>query len=313
MAKYVGKRLVYMLITLFVIVVLTFTLMKLLPGSPFDTERFSKLTVEQQEAALARYGLDQPIYVQFLKYLGNMLRGDFGTSFYYTNMPVTKVIFSRLGPSMLVGAQAILLGLAIGLSLGIVAACRHNGVVDNFTMIVAVLGISVPNFVVAALLQSYVGLKLGWLPVGFWKSWACSVLPSIALCFQPLATSARFIRAETLDVLQQDYIVTARSKGMSQARLLAMHTLRNSIIPVVTLMASMVVNLLTGSLAIESIFSIPGIGGLFTESVKNNDYNVIMGLTMFYSAFYMIAILVVDVAYSLIDPRIRISAGKGGE
>ena len=313
MAKYVGKRLVYMLITLFVIVVLTFTLMKLLPGSPFDTERFSKLTVEQQEAALARYGLDQPIYVQFLKYLGNMLRGDFGTSFYYTNMPVTKVIFSRLGPSMLVGAQAILLGLAIGLSLGIVAACRHNGVVDNFTMIVAVLGISVPNFVVAALLQYYVGRKLGWLPVGFWKSWACSVLPSIALCFQPLATSARFIRAETLDVLQQDYIVTARSKGMSQARLLAMHTLRNSIIPVVTLMASMVVNLLTGSLAIESIFSIPGIGGLFTESVKNNDYNVIMGLTMFYSAFYMIAILVVDVAYSLIDPRIRISAGKGGE
>lgn len=313
MAKYVGKRLVYMLITLFVIVVLTFTLMKLLPGTPFDTERFSKLTVEQQEAALARYGLDQPIYVQFLKYLGNMLRGDFGTSFYYTNMPVTKVIFSRLGPSMLVGAQAILLGLAIGLSLGIVAACRHNGVVDNFTMIVAVLGISVPNFVVAALLQYYVGLKLGWLPVGFWKSWACSVLPSIALCFQPLATSARFIRAETLDVLQQDYITTARSKGMSQARLLVMHTLRNSIIPVVTLMASMVVNLLTGSLAIESIFSIPGIGGLFTESVKNNDYNVIMGLTMFYSAFYMIAILVVDVAYSLIDPRIRISAGKGGE
>ena len=313
MAKYVGKRLVYMLVTLFVIVVLTFTLMKLLPGSPFDTERFAKLTVEQQEAALARYGLDQPIYVQFLKYLGNMLRGDFGTSFYYTNMPVTKVIFSRLGPSMLVGAQAILLGLAIGLSLGIVAACRHNGVVDNLTMIIAVLGISVPNFVVAALLQYYVGLKLGWLPVGFWKSWACSVLPSVALCFQPLATSARFIRAETLDVLQQDYITTARSKGMSQARLLVMHTLRNSIIPVVTLMASMVVNLLTGSLAIESIFSIPGIGGLFTESVKNNDYNVIMGLTMFYSAFYMVAILVVDVAYSLIDPRIRISAGKGGE
>lgn len=313
MSKYIGKRLVYMFFTLLVIVVLTFTLMKLLPGSPFDTERFSKLTVEQQEAALARYGLDQPIYVQFFKYLNNMLRGDFGTSFYYTNLPVTEVIISRLGPSMLIGAQALLLGLAIGLSLGIVAACRHNGAVDNLTMIIAVLGISVPNFVVAALLQYYVGLKLGWLPVAFWKSWACSVLPSIALCFQPLATSARFIRAETLDVLQQDYITTARSKGMSQARLLLMHTLRNSIIPVVTLMAGMVVNLLTGSLAIESIFSIPGIGGLFTESVKNNDYNVIMGLTMFYSAFYMISILVVDVAYSLIDPRIRISAERGGE
>ena len=313
MARYIGKRLLYMVVTLFVIVVLTFTLMKILPGSPFDADRFSKMTPEQQATALAKYGLDQPIYVQFLKYLGNMLRGDFGTSFFYTDMPVTTVIISRLGPSMLVGAQAILIGLAIGLSLGIVAACRHNGVVDNATMVIAVLGISVPNFVAAAMLQYYVGLKLGWLPIGFWKSWSCSVLPSVALCFSPLATAARFIRAETLDVLQQDYIVTARSKGMSQARLLIFHTLRNSIIPVVTIMGAMVVNLLTGSLAIESIFSIPGIGGLFTDSVKNNDYNVIMGLTMFYSAFYMIAILVTDVAYGLIDPRIRIAGEKGGE
>ena len=313
MARYIGKRLLYMVVTLFVIVVLTFTLMKILPGSPFDADRFSKMTPEQQATALAKYGLDQPIFVQFMKYLGNMLRGDFGTSFFYTDMPVTTVIISRLGPSMLVGAQAILIGLAIGLSLGIVAACRHNGVVDNATMVIAVLGISVPNFVAAAMLQYYVGLKLGWLPIGFWKSWSCSVLPSVALCFSPLATAARFIRAETLDVLQQDYIVTARSKGMSQARLLIFHTLRNSIIPVVTIMGAMVVNLLTGSLAIESIFSIPGIGGLFTDSVKNNDYNVIMGLTMFYSAFYMIAILVTDVAYGLIDPRIRIAGEKGGE
>ena len=313
MAKYIGKRLLYMIVTLFVIVVLTFVLMKILPGSPFDTERFEKLTPEQQAAALERYGLDKPIPVQFLRYLGNTLRGDLGTSFYYTNIPVTRVIFSRLGPSMLVGAQAILVGLAIGLSLGIIAACRHNGFVDNFTMVLAVLGISVPNFVVAALLQYYVGLKLGWLPIGFWKTWSCSVLPSLALCFQPLATSARFIRTETLDVLQQDYIVTARSKGMTQARLLLKHTLRNSIIPVITIMASMVVNLLTGSLAIESIFSIPGIGGLFTESVKNNDYNVSMGLTMFYSLFYMLTILLADVTYSMVDPRIRIAGEKGGE
>ena len=313
MARYIGKRLIYMVVTLFVIVVLTFTLMKILPGSPFDPERFERLTEDKKAETLARYGLDQPIYAQFLKYLGNTVRGDLGTSFYYTNIPVTKVIFSRLGPSMLVGAQAILLGLAIGLSLGIVAACRHNGFVDNFTMVLAVLGISVPNFVMAALLQYYVGLKLGWLPIGFWESWSCSVLPSVALCFSPLATCARFIRTETLDVLQQDYIVTARSKGMTQARLLIKHTLRNSIIPVITIMGSMVVNLLTGSLAIESIFSIPGIGGLFTESVKNNDYNVIMGLTMFYSLFYMVTILIVDITYCLVDPRIRIAGDKGGE
>lgn len=313
MAKYVGKRLFYMALTLFIIAVLTFVLMKILPGSPFDTDRFEKLTPQQQAEALAKYDLDKPVFIQFTKYITDMLRGDFGKSFYYVNMPVTTVILSRMGPSMLVGAQAILLGLAIGLSLGIVAACRHNGVIDNLTMVIAVLGISVPNFVAAALLQYYIGLRLGWLPVGFWKSWASSVLPSLALCVQPLATSARFIRAETLDVLQQDYIVTARSKGMSQARLLVMHTLRNSIIPVITLIGTMVVNLLTGSLAIESIFSIPGIGGLFTESVKNNDYNVIMGLTILYSAMYMSAILITDVAYSLIDPRIRIAAGKRGD
>ena len=313
MARYIGKRLIYMILTLFVIIVLTFVLMKILPGSPFDTERFEKLTEAQQAETMAKYGLDQPIWYQLGKYIGDICRGDLGTSFNYKNIPVTTVIGSRLAPSMLVGVQALLIGLAIGLSLGIVAACRHNGIVDSLTMVIAVLGISVPNFVAAALLQYYFGVKLGWLPVGFWKSWSCSVLPSVALCFSPLATAARFIRAETLDVLQQDYIVTARSKGMSQARLLVKHTLRNSIIPVVTLMGGMVVNLLTGSLAIESIFSIPGIGGLFTESVKNNDYNVIMGLTIFYSAFYMIAILVVDVAYSLIDPRIRIAAGKGGD
>ena len=138
MAKYIGKRLIYMVVTLFVIVVLTFTLMKILPGSPFDEERFLRLTPEKQAEALARYGLDQPVYVQFFKYFGNILKGDFGTSFYYTNIPVTQVIFSRLGPSMLIGAQAILIGLAIGLSLGIVAACRHNGFVDNLTMIIAV-------------------------------------------------------------------------------------------------------------------------------------------------------------------------------
>lgn len=312
MAKYIGKRLFYMALTLFIIAVLTFVLMKVLPGSPFDTDRFEKLTPQQQAEALIKYNLDKPVYSQFFKYITDMFKGDFGISFYYTNMPVTTVILSRLGPSMLVGAQAILVGLAIGLSLGIVAACRHNGVTDNFTMLIAVLGISVPNFVAAALLQYYIGLKLGWLPVGFWKGWTCSILPSLALCVQPLATSARFIRAETLDVLQQDYIVTARSKGMSQARLLILHTLRNSIIPVITIIGTMVVHLLTGSLAIESIFSIPGIGGLFTESVKNNDYNVIMGLTILYSFMYMAAILITDVTYSLVDPRIRIAAGKEG-
>ena len=314
MTKFIGTRLLYMLLTLLVIVIFTFILMQNLPGSPFNEDRFTAMNPEQQAAALARYGLDRPPIVQFLKYLGNMLRGDFGTSFFYTGRPVINVISSRIAPSALIGSQAVLVGLAIGLSLGVVAAWRHNSSMDYTTMVIAVLGISVPNFVAAALLQYYVGLKMGILPIGFWTSWACSILPSVSLCFMPLSQAARFIRGQMLDVLAQDYIVTAKSKGMSGARLLLSHALRNSIIPVVTIMGPMAVNLLTGSLAIESIFSVPGLGSLFVDSIRNNDYNVIMALAIFYSAFYIIVVLLVDVAYSLIDPRIRLhSDNAAGE
>ena len=314
MGRFIGKRIIYMALTLLVIVVFTFILMQKLPGSPFNEDRFSAMTPDQQAAALARYGLDRPMIAQFFKYAGNFLRGDFGTSFFYTGRSVMDVISSRIAPSALIGAQAVLVGLAIGLSLGIIAAWRHNSSMDYFTMILAVLGISVPNFVAAALLQYFVGLKLGILPIGFWNSWTCSVLPSVSLCFMPLSQSARFIRGQMLDVLEQDYIVTAKSKGMSRTRLLLSHALRNSIIPVVTIMGPMAVNLLTGSLAIESIFSVPGLGSLFVDSIRNNDYNVIMALAIFYSLFYIVVVLIVDVAYCLIDPRIRLQPdGEGGE
>lgn len=310
MVKYIAKRLVYLVLTLLIIVTTTFFLMKQLPGTPFDTERFSLLPPEQQQQVLQKYGLDQPVLVQYGKYLFNLVRGDLGTSFFYTGRTVKDVIFGRIAPSALIGAQAVLLGLAVGLTLGIIAAWKHNTPIDYFTMIVAVLGVSVPNFVVAALLQYFVGLKWGILPVAFWKNWACSVLPSIALSFSATAMFARFIRTEMLDVLEQDYIVTARAKGLSQFQVLMRHAVRNSIIPVVTILGPIVVNLLTGSLAIESIYSVPGIGSLFVESIKSNDYATIMGLTIFYSAFYIFVTLIVDVLYSVIDPRIRIQSGK---
>ena len=314
MAGYIGKRLLFMVLTLLVIIVLTFLLMQKLPGTPFDEDRFSAMSPEQQAVAMEKFGLSQPPIVQFFKYIRNILKGDFGTSFFYTGRQVSDILLSRVAPSALVGAQAILVGLAIGLSLGIIAAWRHNTGIDYFSMIVAVIGISVPNFVVAALLQYFIGLKLGILPIGFWTSWTCSVLPSAALCFMPMSQAARFIRGEMLDVLEQDYIITAKSKGMGQVRLLMSHALRNSIIPVVTIMGPMMVNLLTGSLAIESIFSVPGLGSLFVDSIRNNDYNVIMALAIFYSAFYIIVVLLVDVAYCLIDPRIRLQADHtGGE
>jgi oligopeptide transport system permease protein len=310
--KYIVKRVIYIVLTMWLIATATFFLMKLMPGTPFDEERFLRLLPSQQAAAMAQYGLDKSLGGQYLQYMGNMLHGDLGTSFTYNGRKVGDLIRGRIAPSALVGAQAILVGLGIGLSLGVIAAWRHNRVLDNMTMIVAMLGVSVPNFVAAALLQYFVGLRLGILPVAFWESWACSIMPSIALCFSPLASAARFIRTEMLDVLSQDYIITARSKGMSQMRLMMKHTLRNSIIPVVTIFGPIVVNLMTGSLAVESIFSIPGIGSLFTDSVRNNDYPVIMGMTLFFSLFYITVIFLVDVVYGLIDPRIRLAGDNPG-
>lgn len=312
MGKYLVKRVIYIVLTMWLIATATFFLMKLMPGTPFDEERFVRLQPSQQAAVMAQYGLDKPLGGQYLQYMGNVLHGDLGTSFTYNGRKVSDLIRGRIPPSALVGAQAILVGLSIGLSLGIVAAWRHNGALDNITMVLAMLGVSIPNFVAAALLQYFVGLRLGILPVAFWESWACSIMPSIALCFSPLSSAARFIRTEMLDVLSQDYIITARSKGMSRMRLMMKHTLRNSIIPVVTIFGPMVVNLMTGSLAVESIFSIPGIGSLFTDSVRNNDYPVIMGLTIFFSLFYITVIFLVDVIYGLIDPRIRLAGDNSG-
>jgi len=312
MASYIGKRILYLMITLMIILTATFFLMKELPGTPFDSERFSMLSKEQQVQFLTKYGLNDPVTVQYGKYILNVFKGDLGTSFFYSGKPVNDVIFERIGPSALIGAQAILIGLSVGLLLGIVAACRHNSGIDYFTMVMAVLGVSVPNFVVAALLQYFIGLKWGILPVAFWESWKSSVLPSLALSFGVTAMIARFMRTEMLDVLAQDYIITARAKGLNQFKVLMRHAVRNSIIPVVTILGPIVVNLLTGSLAVENIYGIPGIGSLFVDCIKTNDYSTIMGITIFYSAFYIFVVMLVDILYSVIDPRIRLAASEEG-
>lgn len=312
MASYIGKRIVYLLITLLIILTATFFLMKELPGTPFDSERFAMLSKEQQTQFLEKYGLNDPVIMQYGKYIVNVFKGDLGTSFFYSGKPVSDVILGRIGPSALIGTQAILLGLSVGLLLGIIAACRHNSGIDYFTMVMAVLGVSVPNFVVAALLQYFIGLKWGILPVAFWESWKSSVLPSLALSFGVTAMIARFMRTEMLDVLAQDYIVTARAKGLNQFKVLMRHAVRNSIIPVVTILGPIVVNLLTGSLAVENIYSIPGIGSLFVDCIKTNDYSTIMGITIFYSAFYIFVVMIVDILYSVIDPRIRLAASEEG-
>lgn len=306
MKRMLIKKIVNIIITLFIIATITFFLMKLLPGSPFDEEKLAELSDEERLEFLARYDLDKPVYLQYVNYLGNLVQGDLGISYYYKGQSVNSIIADRIAPSMVLGVQAVVLGLSIGIVLGMVAAFRHNTMWDYSTMVIAVLGISIPNFVLAALLQFYAGLKWGMFPVAYWESYESSILPTISLGVTVIAIIARFTRNEMLEVLDQDYIVTAQAKGIGDFSVLVKHAIRNALIPIVTIMGPVFVSLLTGSLVIENIFSIPGIGSLFVDSIKTNDYTTIMGLTLFYSAFFILTILVVDVLYTIIDPRVRV-------
>ncbi len=309
MAKYILRRIMYMILTFFLIATATFFLMKALPGSPISSA--SKLTPSQLALVEAKYGLDQPVPVQYAKYMTNLVQGDLGNSFQFKNAEVTDLIISRLGPSMLLGAQGMVLGVAIGIMLGMIAALRQNTVWDYGSTLIAIIGISIPSFVFATFLQYWLAVKLEWFPVALWKDgWMSSVLPSIALAMGPLATAARFIRTEMIEVLSSDYITLAKSKGANWFEIAFKHAFRNALIPLVTVLGPMAAGLLTGSLVIEQIFAIPGIGEQFVKSINTNDYSIIMGTTLFFSAFLILVIFIVDLLYGIIDPRIRLSGGN---
>ncbi|MDN4523664.1 oligopeptide ABC transporter permease [Fictibacillus fluitans] len=309
MARFVLKRLLYMLVTLFIITSFTFFLMKLLPGSPFNNEE--KLTDQQKFILNEKYGLNDPVPVQYFNYMSNLAKGDLGVSFQYDNRPVSTMITERIGPSAVLGIEATIIGTIIGLILGIAAALKHNTSIDYLSSLIAVLGISIPSFVFAGVLQYYVGVKLEWLPVALWDGPKYHVLPALSLSVFVIATVARFMRTEMLEVLGQDYITTAKSKGLSNLVVIWKHTIRNAMIPVVTILGPLAINLITGTLIIEKIFAVPGLGFQFVSSIQLNDYPVIMATTIFYSVCFIIVILIVDILYGVIDPRIRVAGGKG--
>lgn len=308
MARYTLQRLIYMIITLFIIATATFFLMKLLPGSPLQNQE--KLSPEQQKIVLEKYGLNDPVPVQYVRYLSNLVKGDLGVSFQYDNRPVTQLIGDRIGPSAQLGFQALVFGTVVGILLGVIAAVRHNTPIDYGATVLAVLGISIPSFVFAGLLQYYIGVKLKLLPVAFWEGFEYTIMPTLALSVSVIASIARFMRTEMLEVLSSDYILTARAKGISGFDVIFKHGLRNAMIPIITILGPMAVNLMTGTLVIEQIFAVPGLGEQFVRSINLNDYPVIMGTTIFYSALFIFVIFIVDVLYGLIDPRIRLAGGE---
>ncbi|MFC4078050.1 oligopeptide ABC transporter permease [Salinithrix halophila] len=307
MSRYILGRFGYMVVTFFVIATLSFFMMETLPGSPFNDE---KLTPSQKERLYERYGLDKPMAIQYVLYMKNLLKGDLGVSFQYDGRSVSQMIGERIGASAILGAQALVLGTVLGLLLGIFAALRHNTWLDYACMIAAVLGLSIPSFVFAGLLQYWVGVRLGWLPVAFWEGVEYSILPTLSLSVFVIATIARFMRMEMLEIMGQDYILLAKVKGLNDAKTVIRHGIRNAMIPILTILGPMTVSLMTGTLVIEKIFSVPGLGEQFVKSIMTNDYPVIMGVTLFYSILFIGIILVVDVLYGWIDPRIRLAAEK---
>jgi len=308
MLRYIVRRLVYMLITLWLIVTFTFVLMKFLPGDPFG-EDSQKLTIEQRAALAKQYGLDKPIWEQYLQYVGNVAKGDLGVSFQFPTRKVTDIIKQAFPASLELGLWALLIAVVFGLLLGIVAALNHNKGADIAAMFTAVLGVSIPSFVLGPLLSYFIGNKLGWLPVGMWTSWEHRILPSIALSFGTIAILARLMRTSMLDVLNQDYVKTAKAKGLSQRAIVRRHTIRNAILPVVTVLGPIFVNLITGTLVIEQIFVVPGLGKHFVQSIYSNDYTMIMGLTIFYSFILVTVLFITDIIYGFVDPRIRLAKG----
>lgn len=312
MVKYVLKRLGYSIVTLFVLVALTFFLQQCLPGDPFVGD---KALPETTMAALrAKYGLDKSMPEQFLIYIGNCLHGDLGLSL-QTNRPVTATILDSFKVSFDLGIRAIFFAFILGVVLGTLAAIKRGTAVDTICMLVALVGVSVPSFIVASLLQYYLGMRITMAlgtPVFATTGWDglnSKILPVFALGFSSLAQISRLTRTSMLDVLGQDYIKTAKAKGLSQPAIIWKHALRNSVTPVVTVLGPIAAGVLTGGFVVENIFSIPGMGRYFVQSIQNLDYTMISGTTIFYGAFLILANLVVDLVYGVIDPRVKLQEG----
>lgn len=298
-----------MLITLWIIVTLTFVLMNSIPGSPFTSE---STTNEAIQANLEKhYNLDKPLFVQYLMYIKSIVTLDFGPSIKQPDRTVNDLLGQGFPISAELGIFTIVFAIISGITLGIVAALRHNGVIDYLAMAFAVLGISIPNFILATLLIQKLAVDWGWFPVATWASWKHMVLPVLALATGPMAIIARLTRSTMLEVLTQDYIKMARAKGLSPWKITVKHALRNALMPVVTLLGTLLAGILTGTFVIEKIFGIPGMGRYFIEGINHRDYPVIMGTTVFYSAFLIFTLFLVDIAYGLLDPRIKVHEKEG--
>lgn len=307
MIRYVLQRLTYGFVTLFLIVSLTFLLLQFMPGSPFKDD---KLSEEQVLLLNEKYGLNDPLPVQYVRYMGKVVQLDFGVSFQYDGIEVFTLIKSRIVHTVTVGIRALTFGALLGIFLGTIAALKKGSVWDSLTIIIAIMGVSIPGFVIGSMLQYFVGVKANLLPVFYdTEDVLSTIMPSLALSVFCISSCARYMRTELVEVLGTDYILLARAKGLTRRQVVIKHALRNAMIPVITVLGPLTIGLLTGGTVIERVFGIPGLGNMLINSVMTNDYFVTLGVATFYSVCYIVVIIIVDLLYGVIDPRIRIAGG----
>lgn len=305
MLKYIARRVGYMFVTIFVIITATFFLMRSIPGDPL-AQLAQQLPEQTRENFYAKYGLDKPLSEQYIMYMkGLITEFDFGESLTYPGRSVTETIVTTSPVSAAVGGRALIIGLVIGIVLGIVAALFKNKWPDYIVMFIAILGITVPVFVLASLLQYILAVQLKLVPVSGWGKPSQMIIPVAVMCLGTIATYARYIKSSMLDTLSQDYILTARAKGVSEFNVIRKHVMRNSLLPAITMLGGRIVGIFTGSFVIEKMFGIPGLGFYYVNSITNRDYTMTMGTTIFYACLFVVVQLVVDILYMLVDPRIR--------
>ncbi len=308
MLKYIFKRIGLMVLTLWFIVTITFVSMSLMPGNPYNNDKLTKEDIAQLDA---KYGFDQPVAKQYTDYMGNLFQGEMGQSFTYKE-PVGKIITKRYPVSFQLGIISVIVGTIIGILLGIIAALKRNTFADYFATFIAVIGVSFPSFVLASYAQYYLALKLGWFPVSYIAGGSIErmILPIMSLSVFAIAQVARVTRTEMVELSQSNFISLARAKGVSQRNVNFKHAFRNTLISILTVLGPLTVSLTTGSLVVERIYGIPGIGDVLVGAVLGKDIFLVTGITLFISLQILIMYLVVDILYAVVDPRVRVSGGK---
>ena len=307
MLSFLLRRLLVAIPTLFVVVTVAFFMMRAAPGSPFSGDR--KLPPEIEKNIEAKYGMDKPLVVQYVSYVGGVLHGDFGPSLKYRDKTVLDIIGQNFGVSLKIGLSAFVIMVIVGVSLGVVAALRQNGPADYTVMSIAIVGICIPSFVTAPLLQLVFGSQLGWLPIGSWDGGAIPnmVMPVMVLAIPQIAIISRLTRAGMIEALRSNYVRTARAKGLPEFRIVVKHAIRAAVLPLISYLGPAFAGILTGSLIVERIFGLPGLGKFFVNSALQRDYTVVMGMVIFFATLILLLNLLADVLYAALDPRVRLT------